>query len=278
MVSGGSVVVAGGNGPYALAAAHGKQLWNIKQEDESQMQVTGGVAYVAFAAKSNVTGGVTALDPATGTILWTYQFGPVSDIAGQPAVAGGVVYVTSTNGELFALSAASGALRKKVTGFGAFGAGSIAVVGGVVYAGLDDKKGTVVAVDTATGKTLWRQSLASATFPPSVATTSGIIFAGLVNGGAAEVQSGKLYALSAKTGKQLWSQPVSGGVNEGPAAGSGVVYTGGGDLNSGILQAWQPATGKQLWSYKADSMGNINVVPGSRVYFSAGHTLYSLGA
>ena len=99
-----------------------------------------------------------------------------------------------------------------------------------------------------------------------------------MNGGAADVQSGKLYALNAKTGQQLWSQPVSGGVNEGPAAGGGVVYTGGGNLDSGILQAWQPATGKQLWSYKADSMGNINVVPGSRVYFGAGHDVYSLGA
>ena len=278
MVAGGSVVIAGGNGPYALDAAHGNQLWSIKQEDQSQMLVTGGVAYVAFAAKSNTTGGVTALDPASGNILWTYEFGPVSDIAGHPAVTNGVVYVTSTNGELFALSAANGALRRKVTGFGAFGPGTIAAVNGVVYAGVDDKKGTVAAVDTATGKTLWRQSLGAVTFPPSVTTASGTIFAGLVNGGAADVQSGKLCALNAKTGKQLWAQPVSGGVNEGPAAGHGVIYTGGGDLKSGILQAWQPATGKQLWSYKADSMGNINVVPGSRVYFTAGQTVYSLGA
>jgi serine/threonine protein kinase/outer membrane protein assembly factor BamB len=278
MVAGGSVVIAGGNGPYALGAAHGNQLWSIKQEDQSWMMVTGGVAYVAFAAKSNVTGGVTALDPASGNILWTYNFGPVADIAGHPTVTNGVVYVTSTNGELFALSAANGALRRKVTGFGKFGPGKVAAVNGVVYAGVDDEKGTVVAVDTATGKTLWRRSLGAATFPPSVTTASGIIFAGLVNGGAAEVQSGKLYALNAKTGKQLWAQPVSGGVNEGPAAGDGVVYTGGGDLNSGILQAWQPATGKQLWSYKADSMGNIDVVPGSRVYFTAGRTVYSLGA
>ena len=278
MVAGGSVVIAGGNGPYALGAAHGNQLWSIKQEDQSQMLVTGGVAYVAFAAKSDTTGGVTALDPASGNILWTYEFGPVSDIAGHPAVTNGVVYVTSTNGELFALSAANGALRRKVTGFGAFGPGTIAAVNGVVYAGVDDKKGTVAAVDTATGRTLWRRSLGAATFPPSVTTASGIIFAGLVNGGAADVQSGKLCALNAKTGKQLWAHPVSGGVNEGPAAGDGVVYTGGGDLKSGILQAWQPATGKQLWGYKADSMGNINVVPGSRVYFAAGQTVYSLGA
>jgi outer membrane protein assembly factor BamB len=279
MVAGGSVVVSGGNGPYALAAAHGNQLWNIKSEGGSPLLVTGGVAYVAFAAKSNVTGGVTALDPASGNILWTYQFGPVADIAGQPAVADGVVYVTSTNGELFALSAANGAKRQKVTGFGAFGAGTIAVISGVVYAGLDDKKGTVAAVNTASGKTLWRQGLGPSTFPPYVATSNGIIFAGTVNGGAAEAQSGKLYALDAKTGKQLWSQPVTGGVNEGPVAAPGVIYTGGGTLDSGIIEAWQPATGKKLWGYTTkDSMGNITVVPGSRVYFGSGGYVYSLGA
>jgi outer membrane protein assembly factor BamB len=222
---------------------------------------------------------VTALDPASGNILWTYQFGPVADIAGQLAVADGVVYTTSTNGELFALSAANGAKRQKVTGFGAFGAGTIAVISGVVYAGLDDKKGTVAAVNTASGKTLWRQGLGPSTFPPYVATSNGIIFAGTVNGGAADAQSGKLYALNAKTGKQLWSQPVTGGVNEGPVAAPGAIYTGGGTLDSGILEAWQPATGKKLWGYTTkDSMGNITVVPGSRVYFGSGGYVYSLGA
>jgi outer membrane protein assembly factor BamB len=279
MVAGSSVVISGGNGPYALAAAHGNQLWSIKSDSSSPMLVTGGVAYVAFAAKSDTTGGVTALDPASGAILWTFAFGPVADVAGQLTLADGVVYVTSSNGELFALSAANGAKRQKIDGFGSFGAGTIAAVKGVVYAGLDDQKGTVVAVDMASGKTLWRQALGPATFPPYVATTGGVIFAGTVNGGAAEVQSGKLYALNAKTGKQLWSKPVTGGVNEGPVAAGGTVYTGGGNQDGGILEAWQPVSGKKLWSYTTkDSMGNITVVPGSRVYFGSGGYVYSLGA
>jgi outer membrane protein assembly factor BamB len=279
MVAGSSVVISGDNGPYGLAAAHGKPLWSIKSDSTSPMLVTGGVAYVSFAAKSNITGGVTALDPASGNILWTFPFGPVADIGGQLALADGLVYVTTTNGELFALSAATGAKRQKLTGFGEFGAGTIAVINGVVYAGIDDKKGTVAAVDTTSGKTLWRQSLGPATFPPSVATTSGVILAGLVNGGAAEVQSGKVYALNAKTGKQLWSMPVTGGVNEGPVTADGAVYTGGGTQDSGIVEAWQPTTGKKLWSYQATgSIGNITVVPGSRVYFGSGGYVYSLGA
>lgn len=279
MVAGSSVVISGDHGPYALAAVHGERLWGIKSYSRYPLLVTGGVAYVAFAAKSDVTGGVTALDPASGAILWTFAFGPVADVAGQLAVADGVVYVTTSNGELFALSAANGAKRHEVKGFGDFGPGTIAVVKGVVYAGLDDKEGTIIAADMASGKTLWRRSLGPATFSPSVATAGGIIVAGTVIGAAAEVQSGKLYALNAKTGKQLWSAPVTGGVNEGPVAAGGTVYTGGGTLDSGILEAWQPAAGKKLWSYTTkDSMGEITVVPGSRVYFGSGGYLYSLGA
>ena len=144
-------------------------MWSIKSDDSAPLLVTGGVAYMGFAAKSNTTGGVTALDPASGTILWTFPFGPVADIGGQLAVDGGLVYVATTNGELFALSAANGTKRYEVTGFGAFGAGSIAAIDGVVFAGLDDKKGTVAAVDPASGKTVWRQSLGPVSFPPDMA-------------------------------------------------------------------------------------------------------------
>ncbi|MGH3250113.1 MAG: PQQ-binding-like beta-propeller repeat protein [Trebonia sp.] len=278
MVAGSSVVISGDNGPYALAAAQGNQLWSIRSDSGSILLVVGGVAYVAFAAKSNVTGGVTALDPASGNILWTFAFGPVADVAGGLAVADGSVYVTTSDNELFALSAANGAKQRKVTGVGALGAGAISAINGVVYTGLDDKKGTVVAVDMTSGKTLWRHSLGPSAFPPYVDTTSGMIFAGTVDDGAA-AQSGKLYALHAKTGQVLWSMPVSGGVNAGPVAASGAVYAVGGNQDSGILEAWQPTTGKKLWSYTAPHyMGTITAVPGSRVYVTAGDYVYSLGA
>ena len=222
---------------------------------------------------------MTAVDPASGQVLWTFAFGPVSDIGGQLAVAGGIVYVTTTNGEIFALSAANGAKRHKLTGFGEFGAGTIAAATASSTRALTTRRARSPRSTWHRARHCGGRALGPATFAPYVATSSGIIFAGIVNGGAAEAQSGKLYALNAKTGKQLWSQPVTGGVNEGPVAAAGVIYTGGGTLDSGILEAWQPATGKKLWSYTTtDSMGNITVVPGSRVYFGSGGYVYSLGA
>jgi outer membrane protein assembly factor BamB len=247
------------------------------------------VVYAGFAAKSNTTGGVTALDPATGTILWTYAFGPVSDIGGQMVVEKGILYVATGDtekGEIWAFSAANGGVRRRVTGFPQFGAGTLAVINGVVYAGLDDNKGTVVAVNMASGKTLWQKAVGAATFPPYMATTNGILFAGTVEGGMADPQTGSLYALNAKTGDVMWSIPIDGGVNSGPIAAPGVVYTAGGNQVRGngkpvhgIIEAWEPTTHKKLWSYASkDFMGNMTVVPGSRVYASGGGYLYSLGA
>jgi serine/threonine protein kinase/outer membrane protein assembly factor BamB len=287
-VVGKNVVVSGGNGPFGMAGRTGKQTWYIKQEDGSPLLAAGNVVYAGFAAKSNTTGGVTALDPATGTLLWTLAFGPVSDIGGPMVVEKGVLYVATGDtekGELWALSAANGGVRRRVAGFPQFGAGTLAVINGVVYAGLDDNKGTVVAVNMASGKTLWQKAVGPATFPPYMATTNGMLFAGTVEGGMAEAQTGKLYALNPKTGDLKWSIPIDGGVNSGPIAASGVVYTAGGNQVSGngkpvhgILEAWQPS-GKKLWSYQSKNfMGNMTVVPGSRVYASGGGYLYSLGA
>jgi serine/threonine-protein kinase len=210
-------------------------------------------------------------------VAWTFRFPGVADTAGALAVADGVVYVTTGDGEIFALSAADGTKRQLVGGFGEFGAGAIAVAGGVVYAGVDDQKGTVVAVNVASGKTLWRQSLGAAAFPASLASANGVVFAGMLRSLQSSGSAGaELYALNATTGQRLWSVPVDGGVNAGPVAAGGTVYTGSAD---GVLGAWQANTGNKLWSYTAAGpVGSLSVVAGSRVYFGAGDSVYSVGA
>jgi outer membrane protein assembly factor BamB len=276
-VSGNSIVVAGDDGPFGLSAKDGSQLWHLTQDTETPLVAAGNVAYAGFPSKSNTTGGVTALDPATGTVLWSFEFGPTSDVTGAIAVADGVVYTTSSDGEIFTLTAANGTKRRRITGsFGEFGAGTLAVVSGVVFAGGDAGKGSVFAVNAATGNTLWRTDLGKSSFPAYLASTDGVVFAGLLRSLQASGQDGDgLYALNAATGKQLWSVPVSGGVNAGPVAASGVVYTGSED---GVLDAWQATTGNKLWSYTApDPIGSLVVVAG-RVYFGAGDYVYSFGA
>jgi serine/threonine protein kinase/outer membrane protein assembly factor BamB len=275
-VTGSSLIIAGNNGPFALAADNGRQLWNVLSQGVSPLLEAGGVVYAGFAVRVNTTGGVTALNPATGTVAWTFQFPTAVDTPSALAVADGVVYATTSNGEIFALSAADGTEREKVSGFGEFGTGTIGVAGGVVYAGLDDQKGTIVAVDSATRKTLWKNAYGVAEIPPSVISADGLVFTGLPWNTQLSKQAGHtLYALNAATGKPLWSVPLDG-VNAGPVAAAGVIYTVSGD---GVLDAWQASTGRKLWSYSGTGpVNNLSVVAGSRVYLGAGDYVYSFGA
>jgi outer membrane protein assembly factor BamB len=186
-----------------------------------------------------------------------------------------VVYATASDGEIYALSAASGARQQRVSGLGQFGAGTIAAAGGIVYAGLDDKKGTVVAVDVAAGKMVWRLALASAQFPPYVTGASGLVLASVVTPNA---PAGGVYALDTATGKPTWLAKLPGGPNWGPVAAGDLVYAGSG-ADRGVLTSWQASTGRQRWSYTApDSVGTGAVLAGQRVYVSAGQYVYALGA
>jgi outer membrane protein assembly factor BamB len=279
-VSGGSLIVAGDNGPFALAAADGRQLWKVATGNLGPLLVAGGVVYAGFAEKNETTGGVTAIDSATGAVLWSFPFGPVSDVTGGLAVAGGAVYTTTGQGEIFALSAADGLKRKRIAGFGDFGAGTIVVDNDVVYAGLADKKGTVVAVDAASGKTMWRHSLASTEplLSPFLVGGNGVLFAGLLRSLAPSSgpSGGGLYALNATTGKPLWSVTVNGGVEAGPVVAGSMVYTGSSD---GVVEAWQASTGNKVWSYPVPGpLASIAVAAGSRVYVGTGNYVYSFGA
>ena len=66
----------------------------------------------------------------------------------SPAVAGGVVFVGSYDGKVYALNASTGALIWSYT-TGASVFSSPAVAGGVVYVGSDDRK--VYALNASTG-------------------------------------------------------------------------------------------------------------------------------
>jgi outer membrane protein assembly factor BamB len=281
-VSGNTVVVAGGNGPFGLNVATGKQVWSVKQEDADWLLMSGGVAYFGYAAKDDTNSGVTALDPATGIMLWTNVFDKNlpggSDVGGQMTVADGVLYTATDNGYLYTY----GALNGKVKHFGRFpkfGAGTVAAIKGVCYAGCDPDKGTVLALNTTTGKTLWQTDLGKVGFAPYTATDGHLIFCGTVTKGNT-ANGDSLVALNPADGKKVWGTPIRAGANQGPVVSGGAVYTGGGiEGSTGILQAWQAGTGKQLWEYTvADSLGDITAYTGSRVYVGAGGVVYSIGA
>ena len=101
--------------------------------------------WTTFHANTSHSGAGTGNSALTSTLLWSYTtYGMVYS---SPAVVGGVVYVGSEDGNVYALNASNG-LRDTPSVVS-----SPAVVGGVVYVGSED--GNVYALNAANGAELW---------------------------------------------------------------------------------------------------------------------------
>ncbi|MFL6129204.1 MAG: PQQ-binding-like beta-propeller repeat protein, partial [Mycobacteriales bacterium] len=81
------------------------------------------------------TGSWAALDPATGAILWQTADPSGSFDTAALSTSNGVVYAGSMSGRMYALDAASGAVRKELAGQGSSNAGPAIDNNGVIYWG-----------------------------------------------------------------------------------------------------------------------------------------------
>jgi outer membrane protein assembly factor BamB len=161
-------------------------------------------------------------------ILWKYT--TKDGVEAAAAIADGVVYLPTLEGQLLALDLANGKLKW------AYKAGPFkappSVRDGRVYAG--DADGLFHCVDAATGKKVW-------TFETGGEISSGANFAGkgIIFGSGDE----SLYCLSHE-GKSLWTFKVAGGpVMASPAVVGNRTFVAGCDSTLHVLDA---ATGKEL--------------------------------
>jgi PQQ-like domain/TIR domain len=151
----------------------------------------------------------------SGIRRWAYTTG--DQVGSDPAVAGGTVYIGSSDDKVYALDAATGHLRwahtiGSVPGFG------LAVAGGTVYIGSLDHK--VYALDAATGHLRWAYTTGDAVFS-SPAVTGGTVYVGS--------DDHKVYALDAATGHLRWAYTTGDQVDSSPAVAGGTVYVGSND-------------------------------------------------
>lgn len=108
-----------------------------------------------------------------------------------------------------------------------------AVVGDSAYAATPD--GSVVKVDLATGRVVWRGSAGAK-------LTAGVGSDGSV--AVVATESGQVIALD-DTGKIKWKAQATSNVNIPPAVGSGIVVVRSGDYR---IQAYDENTGERIWS------------------------------
>jgi outer membrane protein assembly factor BamB len=183
---------------------------------------------------------VYALRVSDGAIMWEYATG--GQVASTPAVADGLLFVGSTDKNVYALDNADG--KSRCSPVGRFLTGSRVrttpvVAGFAVYAGSQDKN--VYALNAGTGNKLWNYALHAATgariwsYPASgdqvswrVAVADGVVYAGSLDG--------NVYALRAAIGQKLWQYATNGPVNSELVLADGVVYVG---CDGGTLYALQ---------------------------------------
>ena len=218
-----------------------------------------------FRHDQSHSGSSTSVAPTTNRTLWTYTTG--GQVLSSPAVSGGIVFVGSNDGKVYALNATTGTQIWNYT-TGNYVYSSPAVSDGAVYVGSND--GKVYALNATTGGKIWNYTT-SGSVQSSPAVSGGIVFIGSFDG--------KVYALNATTGTQIWNYTtgIPGRVNSSPAVSGGVVYVGSYDNNVYALNA---TTGGKIWNYTTASwVFSSAAVSGGVVYVgSYDNNVYALNA
>lgn len=212
--------------------------------------VAGGIAYVGIRDEDGIAEhGVAAIDPKTGKELWRR----VTDapVDATPAVADGLVHVSTVRGTVLALDAKTGAVVWQVrTGVGsdavqrAWSFAGPAVADGVVYQSVGY---SLLALDARTGAQRWSFYPATdgygGTDRPAAPTVAGdlVLFTG---------DGRYVTAVDRATGKERWRHypTIPARYRSAPTVADGRVFLQG----EGSLEVLDLATGNLLWK---DSLG-----------------------
>lgn len=257
-VAGDTVYATGWDGTlYALDAGTGTFRWSARVGDGGLVATGGFPVAVAGAVVYVDAHGISAFDAATGHPRWVTSTGtsPAVDPAlssySMPVVSDGTVFVGGDDGAVYALDAATGAVRWSSATFAVGGSAggaslvpglgptsSVTVAGGVVYAAGRD--GVLHALDVATGAVRW-------TAPIGAVNAFGS--APLVVDGTVYVQSDDaLHAFDAVTGARRWTGDLVGGGLFSfvpPVPNGGSLFVVGGDA---LLHEVDARTGATLWT------------------------------
>ena len=206
----------------------------------------GGVA--AGGGKVFISSGyrtVTAVDQATGAVLWTT---PVDvPIHGAPTVAGPRVYVVDVENQISALDVNTGqqlwAHRGIPEPARIMRASSPAVTGETVIAPFSS--GELVALRASTGQPVWQQVLSRTSRTSALSEIRDIAGRPVVSRGVvyAVSHSGLMSAIDVRTGQPKWQLPVAG-VNA-PLPVGDVVYV---VSKAGELTVVNRETGQVYWT------------------------------
>jgi outer membrane protein assembly factor BamB len=173
----------------------------------------------------------------------------------SPVAAGGVAYVGSADGNLYAVDMATGPEKWRVETNGSVRTTPL-IDRGSVYVG--SWSGALHAVDAETGEPRWEFDTGGI-IQGDLAIADGKIVVGS--------RSARMFAVNADSGQPAWEYLHEDGswVESSPVIHEGVVYIGSSDALK--LSAFELDTGNELWSFKTNGWSwGTPVVAGNAVY------------
>ena len=229
---------------YAVDESSGKVKWNFATAGEKR-----------FAAK-----GIHGINPPEETMPDPFDF-----FLSSPAIWSGAVYFGSGDGDVYAVDAATGALKWKFQ-TGDVVHASPAIAGGSVYIGSWDTY--FYSLDAATGKMNWRFKTGE---DPKIHNQIGIQSSAAVADGFVYFgcRDSNLYALDARTGEKKWAYNNKGSwVIGSPAVKGGKVYFAISD--GGVFRVVDANSGAAIFSLELKwPMFSSPALAGNLVYIGS---------
>lgn len=266
VADGGKVFVLDGDSTVtAVDATSGEVVWKHNVKPDERERGSGVLGFNIMRGGGQVSGGfgggvatgggkvfvasgyrtMSALDAATGAVLWTVRTD--SPLHGAPTLAGARVYVVDIDNQIIAFDTATGqqawSYRGIVESARVMRASSPAVSGDTVIAPFSS--GEVVALRASNGQPVWQQVLSRTSRTSALSEIRDIAGRPVVSRGFvyAVSHSGVMQAMDIRSGAPKWSLPVAG-VNAPLPAGD-VVYV---VSKSGELTLVNRDTGAVYWT------------------------------
>lgn len=193
-----------------------------------------------------------------GKLLWTQQFGPIFS---SPVAGLGMLYVSSTNGYLYALQQSSGSIAWRARLDNLLTDATPALEGQVLFVSVHST--ALESLNAYTGEMYWTFETGEKIQSPPLVVGDRVLVATRMS----------LWELDARTGQAMWKfhRGISGWPTTGsPTVAGNVVYIG---LGTGTqLWALDATNGHILWSFDTgDRITSEALVKADDVYIATWH-------